>query len=86
MKILLLIIITCLSGFQFRLIFRVQTLALGAKIEVVSFGGATAVSTIPTTAAVIISVITNLISFPNIFLASLAACHAFGLWIFATAV
>ena len=57
--------ITFLSGFQFRLIFRVQTLALGAVVVVVIFGGATAVSTIPTTAAVIISVIARLISFPT---------------------
>ena len=65
MEIGFLVKITYLSGFQFRLIFRVQTLALGAVKVVVIFGGATAVSTIPTTTAVIIFVIARLISFPR---------------------
>ena len=65
MRIGFLVKLAFLSGFQFRLIFRVQTLALGAVVVVVIFSGATAVSTIPTTTAVIIFVIARLISFPR---------------------
>ena len=65
MRIGFLMKLAFLSGFQFRLIFGIQTLALGAVKVVVIFGGATAVSTIPTTTAVIIFVIARLISFPR---------------------
>jgi len=85
MRIGFLMKLAFLSGFQFRLIFRVQTLALGAVKVVVIFGGATAVSTIPTTTAVIIFVIARLISFPRSVGTWFAAYNAFEIWIFATA-
>jgi len=85
MGIAFLMKLTYLSGFQFRLIFRVQTLALGAVKVVVIFGGATAVSTIPTTTAMIIFVIARLISFPRSVFTWFAAYNAFEIWIFATA-
>jgi len=74
-----------LSGVQFRLIFRVQTLAFGAVKVVVIFGGTAAVPTIPTTTAVIIFVIARLVSFPRGVHTWFAAYNALEIRIFATA-
>jgi len=73
--------ITCLAGFQFRLVVGVQALALAA-VGVI-FGGAAAVSTIPTTTAVIIYVVTNLIRFPTGFVTGFVACSGLDIRVFA---
>lgn len=75
-----------LSRFQFRLVFRVQTLTLGAVKVVVIFGRTAAVATVPTTAAVIVVIIARFVSLPCSFFTRFAAPNALEFRVFTTAV
>jgi len=75
-----------LSRFQFRLVFRVQTLTLGAVKVVVIFGRTAAVATVPTTATVIVVIIARFVSLPCFFFTWFAAPNALEFRVFATAV
>jgi len=55
---------------------RIEALALLAVKKIIIFGGATAVATIPTASAVVVFIITCLVSFPAEFMARSATCLA----------
>lgn len=74
------------SFFQFRLLFRVQTFTLGAVKIVVILGGAAAVSTVPTTTAMVVFIITRFVSLPGSFVTRFAACNPLELRVSATAL
>jgi hypothetical protein len=78
--------LTDLSRFQFRLVFRVQTLTLGAVKVVVIFGRTAAVATVPTTTTVIVCIIARFVSLPCSFLTWFGASNALEFRVFATAI